>query len=137
MKTTLRSALLLGGLAIGGCQSEEASPKANGLVGYWSLTQMECYCPPNSPTPNEAIEFDAAGHVTVYQNGKATQTGTYELSKGSAACATDTDIIKFSWPTFFPTASYSIAKNVLTIDQGICLDAPRKTYKLTAASKKD
>lgn len=131
MKTILLPALLVTGLAISSCKSEaeEAVPKPTSLIGYWSLTKLECYCPANTPTPNEAIAFDANGNVTVYKDGQVQQTGTYELTHGSTSYAADTTLLKFSWPSYTPIASYSLVDGILIIDQGLCLDAPRKTYK--------
>jgi hypothetical protein len=137
MKTTLLTACVFSSLAISGCQSEEATPKPTTLIGYWSLTRLECYCPANTPTPNEAIKFDKDGKVTVYKDGQVQQTGTYELSQGSTACTTDTTLLKFSWPSYAPTASYSLVDGVLVIDQGLCFDAPRKTYKAATAPNKE
>ncbi|OUJ72896.1 hypothetical protein BXP70_16465 [Hymenobacter crusticola] len=101
------------------------------------MTKLECYCPANTPTPNEAIAFDATGKVTMYKDGQVQETGTYELAQGSTSCAADTTLINFTWPSYAPTASYSLRDGVLIIDQGLCLDAPRKTYKSAAAPKKE
>jgi hypothetical protein len=133
MKTHVYSALLLLGLGVTSCKSDEDTPKPTSLIGYWSLTRLECYCPANTPTPNEAIKFDKDGKVTVYKDGQVQQTGTYELSHGSTSCATNTTLINFSWPSYAPTASYSLVDGVLVIDQGLCFDAPRKTYKAATA----
>ncbi|KAA9332351.1 hypothetical protein F0P96_12810 [Hymenobacter busanensis] len=125
----LFSLLLLGGLALGSCNSDdETQTKPTGLVGTWSLNKLECYCPSGTPTPVESITFDAAGNVTEYHNGQVERTGTYQLSTGSTSCATNADLVTFSWATQTPAASYSIVNDVLVIDQGLCFDAPRKTY---------
>ncbi|WP_324677945.1 hypothetical protein [Hymenobacter sp. GOD-10R] len=134
MKTHVHSVLLLLGLGVASCKSDKDTPKPTSLVGYWLLTRLECYCPANTPTPDEAIAFDADGKVTTYKDGQVQQTGTYTLTKGSTTCTTDTTLISFSWPSYTPTASYSLHDGVLIIDQGLCFDAPRKTYQAASAA---
>lgn len=130
LRATLYSLLILTALA--SCSHDNNSdPTPNGLVGYWQLNRLECYCPANTPTPNEAIEFDAAGNVTLYENGQVTQIGTYQLGTGSNGCVSNADLVTFSWPNQLPSASYSIDNGVLVLDQGLCRDAPRKTYTFT------
>lgn len=127
---TLRASFfsLLSVAALASCSNDKADPTPNGLVGYWQLDKLECYCPANTPTPNEAIEFDAAGNVTAYVNGQVRQVGTYQLGTGSNGCVTNADLVTFSWFDLTPSASYSIDNGVLILDQGLCRDAPRKTY---------
>jgi hypothetical protein len=136
---SLLPALLLG-LVVGGCtctDGDEPTPTPDGIVGYWSLNKLECYCPSNTPTPNEAIEFDADGKVTEYANGQITQTGTYQLSTGAAACETNAPVVTITWQTLnMPLkATYSIVQDKLVIDRGLCFDAPRKTYKFSNAPR--
>ncbi|RAK65870.1 hypothetical protein DLM85_14230 [Hymenobacter edaphi] len=118
---------MLCGLSLGGCKADKDAPKPDGLAGYWQLSRLECYCPPGTPTPDEAIELDGNGNVTEYQNGQAVQTGTYQLSSGSTDCAANAQLMTFSWLSASP-ASYTLVDGKLTIDQGLCRDAPRKTY---------
>ncbi|GAB2958748.1 hypothetical protein GCM10027048_27320 [Hymenobacter coalescens] len=127
--------MLLPALALSGCGSEDAQPKPTGLVGYWSLNRLECYCPPNAPTPNEAIAFDAAGNVTEYENGQIKHSGTYQLSQGTTSCADNADLVTFSWSSSFTKSSYTIVNDQLVLDYGLCFDAPRKTYTFVPAGK--
>ncbi|GAB3832469.1 hypothetical protein [Hymenobacter jeollabukensis] len=121
--------LLLSTAAFTGCKTDKDALKSNGLTGYWQLSRQECFCPPGTPTPDEAVEFDGNGNVTEYQNGQAVQTGTYQLSSGSTDCAANAQLMTFSWSNNSP-ASYTLVDGKLTIDQGLCHDAPRKTYTL-------
>lgn len=129
---TLRAALFsfLSVAALGGCKQDKDRPQPNDLVGYWQLDKLECYCPAGMPTPNEALEFDAAGNVTAYQNGQVRQSGTYQLGTGSNDCVTNANLVTFSWPDLLPSATYAVDNGVLVLDQGLCRDAPRKTYTL-------
>jgi len=137
MKTHVYSALLLLGLAAVSCQSDDDDVTPQSLVGYWKLTQLECYCPAGTPTPNEAIEFKEDGKVTTYKNGQVEQTGTYTLGRGSTPCATDTAVVTLTWPDSYVKPSYSLQDKTLVLDGGICVDVSRKTYTFVSGSKKD
>ncbi|OON68710.1 hypothetical protein [Hymenobacter sp. CRA2] len=114
------------------CQSDADKP--TGLKGHWQLTKLECFCPPNTPTPNEAIEFDGAGNVREYTDGKVTHSTTYQLSTGSTGCAANANLVTINYAPNTITASYTITDNVLVLDRGLCLDAPRKTYTYVGAT---
>ncbi|MCC3158711.1 hypothetical protein LJ737_15810 [Hymenobacter sp. 15J16-1T3B] len=124
--------LTLGTAALMGCQTDKNVSKPDGITGYWALSRQDCNCPPNTPTPQEAIEFDGKGHVTAFENGQAKQAGTYQLATGAAACEANAPIVTLAWSGAAEPAkaTYTVRGDTLVIDYGICFDAPRKTYTL-------
>jgi hypothetical protein len=127
--TFLFSFSLLAGSA---CKPDKDIPRPNGIVGRWQLTQVECYCVPGAPVPNEVVEFDAAGNTVFYKDGQVESRGTYQFTTGTFCGGLERiPVLRISnLPGLYDNnIAYSLDATTLVLDQGLCTDAPRKTYR--------
>ena len=119
-------------LAGSGCKSDKDVPRPNGIVGRWQLTTLECYCVPSPTVPNEAVEFDEAGNTVFYKDGQVESRGTYQFTT-SKFCGSPESIpvMRISnLPGIYDNnIAYTLDATTLVLDQGLCTDAPRKTYR--------
>ena len=123
-------------LGLNACKPDKDSsdPSPTTVLGRWQLTQLECYCAPGQPTPDEAVEFDAGGNFTFYKNGQVEARGTYQFTTG-AFCGNNSGTPLLSTTAVFSSytsgMAYTIEPTRLVLDQGLCMDLPRKTYQRT------
>jgi hypothetical protein len=131
MKRSLTFLLSLGLLGASACTSDkDVAPTT--ILGRWQLTRLECYCVPGSPLPNEMVEFDAAGNTVFYKDGQVASRGTYEFTSGTFCGNAETiPVLRISnLPGIYSNnIAYTLEPDKLVLDQGLCTDAPRKTYR--------
>ncbi|HEX8427243.1 hypothetical protein [Hymenobacter sp.] len=118
-------------VSLSACKSDKDAEGPATLIGRWQLTNLECYCGPG-PLPNEVVEFATNGTVVFYTDGKEESRGTYTFATGKTTCSGDAiPVLQFkNTPSIFTeNVAYTLEASTLVLDQGLCLDAPRKTYQ--------
>ncbi|MGI4734494.1 MAG: hypothetical protein ACRYG7_04875 [Janthinobacterium lividum] len=118
------------------CRHDSDSPMpalSDELAGSWRLTNVQCYCPPGQPVPNEVLKLDTGQHFQLFRNGTLVAEGTYATGQGINCSASNTvpviTLTTASSTVYVPKGAYTVENNVLTIDQCSAADGPKYTYQ--------
>jgi len=122
--------------SLAGCQRDSDSPApalSDELAGNWRLTNVQCYCPAGQPVPNEVLKLDASQHFQLFRNGTLAAEGTYATGQGTSCSASNLvpviTLTASSATVYVPKGAYTVADNVLVIDQCSAADGPKYTYQ--------